>query len=72
MKVSFDEGTGELVIRIPANIKNPGLTGTRKSLAVATTNGFAKSEDVKVNGHPISVSLNVIAPLAARREAVNV
>jgi hypothetical protein len=47
----------ELVIRLPANVKNPPSSASGKSLVVATTSGNQKS-GFKVNGKEVIVGVN--------------
>lgn len=46
---------GDLVIRIPMQTPTPSASG--KTLVVASTHGFVKTDAV-VNDKPISISLN--------------
>jgi hypothetical protein len=45
----------ELVIRIPLQSPRPSASG--KTMVVATTGGF-KTTDAKIDGKPISISIN--------------
>lgn len=47
----------DLVITIPADVKNLKASKSGKTLMVAATGGFQET-DLKVNGKPVYVNLN--------------
>jgi hypothetical protein len=55
MKVSIEKG--ELVIRIPANVKNPPESASGKTLIVASSHGNQKT-GVQVLGKELTIGLN--------------
>ena len=54
MKATIENG--ELVIRLPLN-KTPVLSGSGKTLVIATTHGNQKTDAV-VNGQPVIIGVN--------------
>jgi hypothetical protein len=58
MKIKIENN--EITIVLPITVGRPSASG--KTLVVATTGGFMKS-DVQHNGKPVSVSINVVIPI---------
>jgi hypothetical protein len=55
MKISIDQATNELVIRVPMGTPTPSASG--KTLVVASTRGN-KTTDLLIDGKPVVIGLN--------------
>jgi len=54
---------GNLIIVIPAKVKNPPVSKSGKTRIVASTHGFTRT-DVEVEGERVAISLNATIPVS--------